>query len=77
MTGIIDAIGMDISWTATLMAPGNDIFRYPFPQPLIEYKILADEIIWKIFLFHLIHIMNDPSFQMIDIFETHMKQIGT
>ena len=69
MAGFIHTIDMCIAWFAALMAFGNDIFGYPFSQPVIKHKILSNEFVFQSFFFYLLCIIDDAAFQMKNIFE--------
>lgn len=73
MTALVLTIGMRIGRLSALVATGDDLPADPFPQPVVEYEVLASELILQSLFLHRIGIMNDSAFEMEDIVETLMQ----
>src|SRR5689334_3698985 len=76
MTGIIYTVHMGIGWLAALMAMSNDLFGDTFAQSLIKNKILPVKFYTQIFFFGLVHIIDDTTLEMKDIFKSFVQHIS-
>src|SRR5690606_23391545 len=77
MAGFISTVNVSITRLTTLMTMRYDIFRNALCSSLIKNKVLSNKFVFKFFLLYLTHIVNDPPFELINIFKTFVFVIRT
>ena len=77
MAAIVMAIGVVITWLATLMAFGNNIFCNTLSQSIVKYKIFSNKPAFQSLLFYLLCIVDDATFQMENLVEPIVQHVGT
>src|SRR6516164_2441951 len=77
MTAGILAVNMSITGLSALMAARDDLFPHPFPHAVVKHKIFSAEFIFQAFFLYHIGVVNDTSFQVENISESLVKEVGT
>jgi hypothetical protein len=72
----VAAIDMCISWLATLVTFGYYFVGDAFAKPVVKHKIFPVKLGGKTSFFYLVSIVDNATFQMIDIFETLVQHKG-
>src|SRR5262245_59580258 len=75
MTAAIHAVGMRIGRLAALMTPGDNVFRDPLSQPLVEHKILPDELALQTLFLYLSCIVDDSSLEVKHVVEPVVQHV--
>ena len=70
------AVGMGICGLTALMTGRYHIFRDPFAQAVVKYKVFPDKLRLQPLLFDLLCIINDPALQVEDILKSFVEHIG-
>jgi len=76
VAGLIAAVGMGVGGAAALVTAGNDLLADALSQAIVKDKVLAPELVFQSLFLYGVGIMDDASFQVKDVIETFMEQVG-
>src|SRR5690606_1325630 len=77
MTAFVGTIYMRVARFSTLVAIGYDVICDTFSQTMIEYEIFSDKFALQSLLFYLTCILDDSSFELVNVFEPLMFEVST
>src|SRR5436309_2574456 len=75
MASVVRTVHMRIGGLATLVTFGDYLVSDLLPKSLVKHKIFPMKFIFKIFLLHTVHIIDDAAFEMKHIFKALVKHV--
>jgi hypothetical protein len=77
MASVVGTVCMIIGWVTTLVTTGNNIGRNTLPQPVVEHKVLSNELAVEPVFLYLFGIIDNAAFQVKNILKPMMQHVRT